>query len=158
MQVMFETDFDFDIAILRDAYALAGERGYSPVAKFLTRAGLDPASHRVYNPNRRALAAFWTRLLDEIYAREFPSDESACDDDEASTGAFWACLRRAYPNAQSDAAQRAGALSNLCLMFSAGIEATSSAVSLAAALLAMHPAEQDEIAAVRALAPALLVQ
>ena len=57
-------------------------------------------AHRRYVRNWRELRSSWEALLTEVYERPMPEDSRA----------FWASIRRAYPDALSDHAQYEGQL------------------------------------------------
>ena len=125
--------------MLRASYTLAAERGYSPVTKQLVRLGLDPKSHSVYRPNKAKLQKFWASIVREAYERDLPEDCTP----------FWACLRRAFPDAMSDEQQWEQAVSNACLLFSAGLESTGMTIALVIAALTIDTKAQDEVAEAR---------
>ena len=71
-------------------------------------------------------------LLEEIYARDLAEDSIT----------FWACLRRAFPDAMSAGTRSAdygGALANVSLVYLAGTETTATSLGMTLAVLAAHP-------------------
>ena len=81
----------------------------------------------------RLLAEIWDQRLEQ----EVPEDSVA----------FWACLRRAYPDAATNAAQYESALANVAMVYAAGHETTAGTIATALAALAadadaMHTLEQ----------------
>jgi hypothetical protein len=68
-------------------------------------------------------------ILNEILERDVP-DTSA---------AFWACLRRAFPDAKHDGVQYEKCLANVGLVYGAGSETTAAAAALTLAALAADP-------------------
>lgn len=67
--------------------------------------------------------------MDESLQREVP--DSSC--------AFWACIRRAFPNAATDVDEYNMALSNVGLVYGAGSETTAMAISVTMAALSADP-------------------
>ena len=76
-----------------------------------------------------------------MYARLLPEDSTA----------FWACLRRAFPDAMTDSKQYEQAVANVALVYAAGTETSATAIGSALAALAADPATMKALEDVRSL-------
>lgn len=94
---------------------------------------------RRYRPNIRKLRAAWARIAREAYTRPWEEDSPA----------FWACVRRAYPDALTDTLHWRRAMSNISLMYVAGTETTSNAIGMILAALAVDRGSRARLEAVR---------
>ena len=96
-------------------------------------------AHRRYVRNWRELRSSWEALLAEMYERPMPEDSRA----------FWACVRRAYPDALTDDKQYEGAITHLATIYGAGSETTVNSISLTLGALACEPETVRRLVAVR---------
>ena len=124
--MFFETDAGIDLASFADGLEQAGAVAMNPVAQFNAERGVG-AAHRRYKRNWHSMRAQWTKLLNQTYARPLPEGSRA----------FWACLRRAFPDAMTDAEERERALANTGLIYAAGSETTVNAIACALGALAL---------------------
>ena len=134
MQVFFESDTRVDLAPVHEFLAYMTHMASSPLAMVLVPRGLHPGWFRM----RRIYAgcrAIWTRLVAETYARPMTDDDTA----------FWACLRRAFPDAKTDGEQYELAVANAALMYFAGFDTTSSGIAFALGALALDPASMRRL-------------
>lgn len=99
------------------------------------RAGLHPLYWRRYRPNFQKLHASWERIAKEAYSRPMKHDSTA----------FWACVRRAYPDALTDTAQWRHALASISLMYAAGSETSATAIAVILAALACDDSSRHEL-------------
>lgn len=81
----------------------------------------------------------WEGLLRQAYSRDVPDGSTA----------FWACLRRAFPDAMSNSAQRESALVNAGFVFGAGSETTANSIAMTLAVLAVDPESTRKLEQVR---------
>ena len=81
--------------------------------------------------SRQFTRPVFVALMEEIYARDLPEDSVA----------FWACLRRAFPDAMRDtrSAEYGSALANISLVYLAGTETAATSLGMTLAVLAAHP-------------------
>jgi cytochrome P450 len=84
---------------------------------------------------------FHAEIVAEAYARDLPD----------SSKAFWACLRRAFPDAMRSKWQYERAISNVALVYAAGTETTVAGISMTLAALAVHPESMRKLEQVRIL-------
>ena len=139
VQVFFDYREPVDLEPFKDTIVHAGQASVNPLAVLLLPRGLWPGArryHRNYHNNR----ALWQKLLDHSFSRPEPAE---------SNTAFWACIRRAYPNAMTDSEEKEGALVNIALMYGAGSETTVNAITAALALLATDAAATAALVQVR---------
>lgn len=101
--------------------------------------GYLPGSVR-YRRNYKALRANWQALAREAYERPIKESDSA----------FWACLRRAFPNALNDAKEWEQVLANTAVMYGAGSETTANAIAMTLTALALDPETLRGLEEVRA--------
>ena len=97
---------------------------HAPTINYSTEALQDHGVHK-----HTSIFDAHAGVLDESLQRDVP--EGSC--------AFWACIRRAFPNAQDDPHEYELALSNVGLVYGAGSETTAMAISLTMAALAADP-------------------
>ena len=126
MQVFFESSQTLDMDSLHDAIAHMGATSLNSFHRNAVLKGYLPGSIR-YRRNYKALRVNWQKLAREAYERPM-SD---------SDGAFWACLRRAYPNALNDEREWEQVLANTGLMYGAGSETTANAIAMTLTALAL---------------------
>jgi hypothetical protein len=103
--VLFESALSPNLDMLHDAMMQISSSEGNPLVTPLIRHGLHPGYLR-YRRKWRGTRCMWARLLEEAYARPLAPGAKA----------FWACLRRAYPDAQTDSDQWEHALANAGLM------------------------------------------
>lgn len=113
------------------------------LAMWNAKHGLGGANRR-YRRNWRDLRASWEALLADIYERPMQKDSRA----------FWACVRRAYPDAMADKAQYEGAISHLAIIYGAGSETTVNSISMTMGALACEAQTVQRLEAVRTTPPA----
>ena len=130
-----------DRVLVTQAFLLAHWRKRAPTASLVCK--LRPLPCRCLEL-RSAVLKFGLLLaafLEEMYSREMPEDSTA----------FWACLRRAFPDAMTDRAQYELAIANTGLVYAAGTETTASAVASTLALLATEPPTMQLLEEVRSM-------
>ena len=121
-----------------------GEVAVAPASIPLITHGLHPGYFR-YRRNWRATRKIWTSLVAEAYARPMPDDAEV-----AATGIpFWACLRRAFPDAMRDKREYELCVANFMLVYGAGLETTASSIGMILALLALDKASMAQFESVR---------
>jgi hypothetical protein len=102
------------------------------------------ACHGAHTVHRDDAGTPCAAILHEALQRELPDHSPA----------FWACLRRAFPDAATDARQYEKCLANVALVYFAGSEATAGSIALALVALA---ADAETMAALeQARAPPIL--
>jgi cytochrome P450 len=138
MQVFFDSEKSPDLATFNDTIVHVGQAALSPVRHFLITHGLAPSSVR-YRRNWTKLRRAWQAMLQEAYER--PMSEECT--------AFWACLRRAFPEAMSDKHQYERAISNLATMYGAGSETTVNAIMMTLGALALDASSLRRLEQVR---------
>ena len=142
MQVFFEFGGDLDMSFFKDGLAQAGASIMNPTLPLMMK-GVGPGGRR-WRRNVAGNRETFQKLLDDAFSRPEPA---------ASNTAFWACVRRAFPNALTDSYEREGALINIGLMYGAGSETTMNAIVFALTLLALDPAATAALVQVRPLLP-----
>ena len=142
--MFFEVDSRHDIAPFYDTLHHMGEVALGPVLVPLITHGLHPGYLR-YRRNWRATRKIWTSLIAEAYARPMPDDAEV-----AATGIpFWACLRRAFPDAMRDKREYEQCVANFMLVYGAGLETTASSIGMILAMLALDKASMAQFESVR---------
>jgi cytochrome P450 len=126
LQVFFESKQSLDLGAFNDAMVHIGQLGVNPHRFFLVTHGLAPGYCR-YRRNWLNIRKVWEAMLDEVYERPMSQDSKA----------FWACLRRAFPEAMSNKRQYEYAISNLATMYGAGSETTVNAIVMTLGALAL---------------------
>ena len=138
MQVFFEFGGDLDMSFFKDGLAQAGASIMNPTLPLMMK-GVGPGGRR-WRRNVAGNRETFQKLLDDAFSRPEPAE---------SNTAFWACIRRAYPNAMTDSEEKEGALVNIALMYGAGSETTVNAITAALALLATDAAATAALVQVR---------
>jgi hypothetical protein len=100
-KVLFQSSQTLDLAPFHDALMHIASFMGNPAPLPLVRRGLHPGFFR-YRRNWHGTRAQWTKLIGEVYSRP----------DEPQSMAFWACLRRAYPDALTNSDQWEHALAH----------------------------------------------
>eukprot|EP00892_Ulva_mutabilis_P010423 jgi/Ulvmu1/7753/UM039_0061.1 len=134
-RVSLEVDMTPPVAVVANCLAHASSVAAHPLQYPLLRLGIYPGRRRMRR-NFDTLYAFHTELLRRVYARPMP---------EGST-AMWAALRRAYPEAMSDAQQFEAAVANVVVLYVAGFETAANAGLHTIAALAIDQDSQTAIA------------
>lgn len=119
--------------------AACAQHLFDPLANALIAWRLHPAYWARYRPNVRKLRASWEAIAREAYERPM---------EEGST-AFWACVRRAYPEALTDRGQWEHAVTSISLIYAAGSETTANGVGVILAALATDAGSRRALEAVR---------
>jgi hypothetical protein len=104
-KVLFQSSQALDLASFHDALMHMAASFGNPLAIPLIRHGLHPGFFR-YRANWHGTRQMWVTLMSEVYSRP----------DEPESVAFWACLRRAFPDAETDSEQWERALANGAVM------------------------------------------
>ena len=139
VQVFFEYKTRLDMTEFHDALKHVGECAANPLAIALTPLGLYPGAGR-QRRNYRAMRSLWRSLVEHAFAQPEPPETKT---------AFWACLRRAFPNAMTDDAEMEKALANTGLMYGASSETTITSLSGTLSILAVDAATTAKLVEVR---------
>ena len=115
----------------------------NPAAFALVPLGLWSGASR-YRRNYRTCRRQWETLVQHSYTRPAPAEDNT---------AFWACLRRAIPNALTDKSAYDRAVANTGAMYLAATESTVIAIATTLMLLALD--EDTSAALVQACCPSL---
>ena len=110
-----------------------------PFARPLMLWGLHPLYWQRYRPNFRKLRSGFERIARHTYTR--PAEEGST--------AFWACVRRAFPNGLTDGAHWQRAVTSISLMYAAGSETTANAVGIILAALSIDERSRQKLEEVR---------
>lgn len=140
LQVFFDSDAAVDLAPFQEFLVHMTHVAMNPLSMMLVPRGLHPGWFRLRR-NFVGCRKIWTRLVDEAYARPMSEQDTA----------FWACLRRAFPDAMTDRDQYERAIANTGLMYFAGFETTANGISFALGALALDPASVSRLEEVCAL-------
>jgi hypothetical protein len=100
-KVLFESSQTIDLGAFHDGMMQMAACTANPVLVPLVRRSLHPGFFR-FRRNWHGMRKEWTKLVREVYSRP----------DDPESLAFWACLRRAFPDAQTDKKQWELALAN----------------------------------------------
>ena len=132
LQVFFESELNLDRKPFFATLEHMGQNLANPFAVPLVTHGLHPSFFR-YRRNWHATRKMWSALIEEAYARPMPDATQT----SASGSPYWACLRRAFPDALTDSAQWEGCVSNTMLTYGAGVGGTAASIALALTALAL---------------------
>ena len=133
------------ISCFYDAWTHMGEVMMNDLTIFTVTHGLHPGFLR-WRRNWHATRNIWAQIMAKSYVRPLPDDATA----EADGLPFWACLRRAYPDAMRDKKQYEDCMANFMLVYSAGLETTAGAIGMVLAVLALDSASMSKLEMVRA--------
>lgn len=139
--MFFDHHRSLDLAPLKDGLEQVSHVFSDPVGFHLLRAGLHTGVRRSRR-NWRHMRETWTELVAYMYERPEPSQDNK---------SFWACLRRAYPDAMTDKEQYEGVVANSALIYGAGSESTVTAIASTLAALALDAETTTMLLAVRFL-------